>query len=528
MGTISIPQPVKTTLAGQSNGWLFWARVILAPLRVNFKTDLTTVYLFPRLHRALVLLNILVRAVPLLVVLAVLLWVFLTIGLILFLVALFLFTEGTGRTYEVVRKPKPTSNRGVKSLMVQAEVVKVGPGERMPKFRAVGPLVKDEFGQSRKFRVPNSTTEAVQKKEAVMAGILGRPASLFSITQDLEDPPNVFTMWIGANKGRKTATAQVPNCCNFHEPFRIGRTLAGKPVLVNTFEFNTLIGGIPGMGKTATVRVFILRALLDPDGEVYLVDGKGSKKDYRAAAHAYSGYIDGNEDDAIEQVLALLENLHERINRANSNEETLKILLVLDEWQDVRAGADKDMLKIIDTLLTRITKKGRATGFHIVLATQRASAISIRTEDRSLFRQALAFRQKNGTDYGMVLGHSPDVAEPTNPGEAILMGDAGQTFVLVDELSQTQWLTAAQRLTPRDSLSLVVAHEPDALAQAIGESAHRLTQQEVRCVQPSELWAMLTEDVRPSTAAVLGRWLAAKGIEKTGRDYLVADLREIR
>jgi hypothetical protein len=512
----------KTVVAGQVNGLRFANRIVLNPLRVSRDTEFKMLRMMG-LDRAYAWARFFILLVPVLFFVTALAVVFVMFGALILIAGLLAVNELSGRCYHVVKRPSVTSKRGLRNLMVQSEIVKLRDGERPPRITPLGKATIDAYGTTRKFRAPGSTTEAWVRKSDLLAGHCAVPASLFAVTQDVNDPPNVMTIWIGKPNGRRTREAITPLVCDFHEPFRIGQTLSGKTVLVNTFEFNTLIGGIPGMGKTATVRQFILRNLLDPEGKTYLVDGKGSKKDYRAAAHAYSGYIDGNDDDALDQVEAMLELLHAEINRANSNEETLKILLVLDEWQDIRAGADKDQLKRIDTLIIRIHKKGRATGFHLLLATQRASAVSIPTEMRSLFRQALAFRQKNGTDYGMVLGHAPDVDEPCEPGESIAMGDTGQTFTLVDHLSQDEWLTLAHRLTTRLTVDLRPAHEPDPLAQAIRESAHRLT---VKTVSPTALYEALGGESRPGSAAVLGKFLAASGVDKRGAVYRVSDLLE--
>ena len=512
----------KTAFAGQINGLKFAGKVITVPFKVDRNTEyrmlrmmgLDGIYAWSRFF---------ILAAPAVAFVAALVFVFVSFGLLAVVVGWVAAAEVAGRSYERVTRPSVKSRRGLRNLMIEGEVEKLAEGEKPPKLVPIGRPIADQFGTTRKFRAVGSTTAKWVKKSDELAGVCKVPASLFAITQDDNDPPNVMTIWVGKPGGRRTRQAIAPLVCDFHEPFRIGQSLGGKAVLVNTFEFNTLIGGIPGMGKTATVRQFILWCLSDPDGRVYLVDGKGSKKDYRDAAHAYSGYIDGNDDDALDQVEAMLGQLHAEINAANGADTRLKILLVLDEWQDIRAGAEPDQLKRIDTLIIRIHKKGRATGFHLLLATQRASAVSIPTEMRSLFRQAIAFRQKNSTDYGMVLGHKPDVTEPMSPGESIVSGDRGQVFVLIDELSQDEWLTAAHRLTARLTADYRPAHEPDPLAHAAHAAAHRLTEP---MVSPTDLFNEITEDARPANVAWLGRWLASQGVEKRGTLYRRSDLLE--
>jgi hypothetical protein len=514
---------VKQVVGPQVSGLKFAGKVVAAPMRIGLKTEWKTLHLLG-VARYFAWFRLIVSLIPAGAFVALMVWLWLTFGLILLIVGWLAMNQTAGYAYQRATRPSVKSKRGLKNLMVMSEIVKLKDGEKPPKLSPIGKVVKDEFGTTRKFRATGSTTEAWVKKSDMLAGIVGVPSRLFAITQDDNDAPNVMTIWVGKPNGRKTRTAIIPMVCDFHEPFRIGQSLDGKPVLVHTFEFNTLIGGIPGMGKTATVRQFILRCLLDPEGRVYLVDGKGSKKDYRDAVQAYSGYIDGNDDDALEQVEMMLEELHAEINRANGNDSRLKILLVLDEWQDIRAGADKDTLKRIDTLIIRIHKKGRATGFHLLLATQRASAVSIPTEMRALFRQAIGFRQKNGTDYGMVLGHAPDgISLPGSPGESIVMGDRGMEFALIDFLPDPEWVETARRLTARPSMNLTVTHETDPLSQAIRETAQRLTS---KTVSPTEFWEMLPEHVRPANASWLSRHLAKQGIEKRGAVFHQADLLE--
>lgn len=516
-------------LLTQRQGLRSLRALLEAPLSVSWKTKFSTLYVFPVVQRRMILLTALAMGGVVYVGLPMALWwAFTHTPPWLFAFAVILANHAFGELRSWRRSI--THRRGFDRLMVEGGVITVAKGDKVPRTGAkVGKPKKDEFGMSQKFRISGSTWEVVAKRSDVLAGVCGVPSSLFAVEHDPKDPPNVFTIWIGnRQRGRGTAMAAIPECCDFHEPFRIGQTLAGRATVASMFEFNTLVGGIPGMGKTSVVRQFMLRNLLDPEGRTFLVDGKGSKKDYKGAIEAYSGYVDGNDDDALDQVEAMLEHIHEMINKANGEDERIKVLLVLDEWQDIRAGADKDQLKRVDNLIIRIHKKGRATGLHLLLATQRASAVSIPTEMRSLFRQAIAFRQKNGTDYGMVLGHAPSVAEPGEPGEAIISGDRGQEFVMVDHLSQEQWVEVIPRLTARESVSLKREPVADPVAQEVVRAAQTLTEDRVPV---TILWEALdTERLAafgvPNPIA-LGKFLGNRGVtvrNSAGRYYLRAEL----
>lgn len=519
---------VKRAWKSQRQGFKALRTLAEAPLSVTWKTKFSTLYVFPVLHRRMVLGTAVVLALLIYVGLPLALFVVYTMTppwMFAFAVVIVNHAFGDLRQW----RRRPMNRKGFDRLMVEGGVVTVAKGDKLPRTGAkVGKPKKDEFGSSQKFRISGTTWEAVAKKADTLAGICGVPSSLFAVEHDPKDPPNVFTIWIGnRRRGRGTSLATIPLLANFHHGFRIGQTLAGRVTNAMIFEFNTLVGGIPGMGKTSVVRQFVLHCLLDPEGQVFLVDGKGSKKDYKGALHAYSGYVDGNDDDALDQVETMLEHIHDLVNRANGQDQVVKVLLVLDEWQDIRAGADKDQLKRVDNLVIRIHKKGRAAGVHLLLATQRASAVSIPTEMRSLFRQALAFRQKNGTDYAMVLGHAPDVASPGEPGEAILSGDRGQEFVMVDHLSQEQWVEVIQRLTARDSLSLSRAPIEDPVAQEIKRAALTI---ETDRVPVAVLWeAADTERLAKfgvMNSISLGKFLSSQGVTPKNSNGVRYYLRE--
>jgi hypothetical protein len=518
--------------SGQRAGLRAWRAVLERPLTISWRTRYSSLYVMPNLQRRVVFWAMVFWGLVIYVGAPVGFYLlYLRVPLWQLLPALVVVNGIAGDVRQ--RRRRPLRRKGFDRLMLDGGVVPTVKDGRQPKIgERLGKPKRDEYGISQKFRINGSTAEAVQKKADLLAGLCGQPARLFKVEHDPSDPPNVFTIWLGdKSRGKEPVLAQVPDEANFHEPFRIGQTRAGRVILAMIFEFNTLVGGIPGMGKTSVVRQFILHALLDPEGQVFLVDGKGSKKDYRDAEHAYTGYVDGNDDDAIDQVEALLNHVHDLVNEANSNDTRLRLLLVLDEWQDIRSGADKDQLKRIDTLIIRIHKKGRATGMHLLLATQRASAVSIPTEMRSLFRQALAFRQKNGTDYGMVLGHAPTETAPMSPGEAIVSGDEGQVFGSIDLLSQEQWVEATHRLRRRDSVELVVETESDPVAQEVRRAAQSLTEERIT---PSALWEAIDVN-RVAEAGILnstslGKFLGVRGVvaRKSGdRYYLRAELLKI-
>jgi S-DNA-T family DNA segregation ATPase FtsK/SpoIIIE len=75
------------------------------------------------------------------------------------------------------------------------------------------------------------------------------------------------------------------------------------------------------------------------------------------------------------------------------------IVCVIDEYADL-----KDMFKEVETHLGRLGQKARASGIHLVIATQRPSADILSSRIKAVIPSAISFNLKNNKDYMTVFG----------------------------------------------------------------------------------------------------------------------------
>lgn len=513
---------VKAAAHYQARGLGVGVRIATMPLRAARNADLPLLRTLG-LDRAYILTLAFIFLIPALAFIVVMTWLILTYGIVLVIAAWIVLNQTTGVTHKAITQPKTTSRRGLQKLMVQEELVKEKDGYRAPKL-VITKKTEDEFGVTLRVRALGTTVDDWKKKKAQVAIRASKPLSLVEITEDIDEPPHVFDIWLGKEGGRKTRVAELPDVTDFYEEFGMGRTLAGRIVEAQMFEVNTMVCGIQGRGKSVFVRRFILQNLLDSEGECYVIDGKGSLVDYQAAIPALSAYISVSDPDSKEALEALFDYLIAEVDRLNKAGLRAKRLLVLEEWQRIGKTGDKDYDKRITAKLRIIYKLGRSTGLHVLLVTQRPSAVAIDTEIRDLFAQVICFAQKTSSSYRMALGETPEVSLPRKKGEAILSNDDETVFVLVDWLKDEVWLKACAGLAHRESVRLV--SEPEAahpLAQATHAAAQRLT---VKTVRPAALYEALPVEDRPATVAVYGKWLTGLGLAKRSEEYLVAEVIE--
>ena len=216
----------------------------------------------------------------------------------------------------------------------------------------------------------------------------------------------------------------------------LGEDRFGEPVAINFSSPNSphlLIGGTTGSGKSEALNT-ILSGLINhyssAELRLLLVDPKGSElQHYETDAHL-EGDIGWDDEDArakLERAVGEMQRRYQLFREAGtrtlpeyngkcgSEDRIPWWFIVLDEYADLTS--DIDAKKTLESQLKRLAQKARASGIHIVIATQKPSADVISTNLRSNLPTQLALRVKSQTESRVVMD---EVGAETLNG----MGDA--------------------------------------------------------------------------------------------------------
>ena len=163
-------------------------------------------------------------------------------------------------------------------------------------------------------------------------------------------------------------------------PYIVGFNNAGIKLDTIKDARHILVAGTTGSGKSVFLHNLILTFVCNPNNYLYLVDCKmvefsPYKYNARLATEVFG------EDSAAKYTAIFIEEMENRyrdMERCGVNEfseyrkiypDARRYILVIDELADLIS--DKEAKKCIIPRLQRIAQKGRAAGFHLVIATQR-------------------------------------------------------------------------------------------------------------------------------------------------------------
>lgn len=302
---------------------------------------------------------------------------------------------------------------------------------------------------------PGATAADVIERKDRLASALRRPEDTVWPEGNPKAHPSRLNLFI-ADKGlseRDVAQWKHRNKgeTNVFESFVIGEDQRGRPVSTTLMYNNGVIGGLPGMGKTFLLRVLILGAALDPRTELHIheLKGTGDLLPFAPIAHVCRS---GDDPDDLAALLADLRSVREEMRRragiirslprdvaaeSKVTDELAKVgnpygfkplLFVMDESQlgfgDQAYGAE------ISTLVEDITRRGRALGIMLWLATQRPNKDAIPTGISALLSLRVCLRVGDQTTNDMVLGtsmykagHRATIFSQEDKGVALMAGE---------------------------------------------------------------------------------------------------------
>lgn len=274
-----------------------------------------------------------------------------------------------------------------------------------------------------------TVTDVMEKREELASG-LRRPLGCVWPERDPEQHAGRLVLFVG---DRDMATArQKPwpllksGRADVFQPIPFGYDQRGRLIAITMMFENVLIGAIPRMGKTFTLRVLALACALDPTVEIraFELKGTGDLSCLEPVAHHYGS---GPDDDTIYACLVSLREVHKDLERrakvirglpkdiCPENKVTPDlardrklglhpIAFMVDECQELYSHPDYG--EEAGTLSEKIIKRGPAMGVYQLLATQRPDKKSLPTGISANVSIRLCLRVMGQTENDMILGTS--------------------------------------------------------------------------------------------------------------------------
>lgn len=206
-----------------------------------------------------------------------------------------------------------------------------------------------------------------------------------------------------------------------HLPFMVGVDETGSPIFkcLNKAR-HLLIAGTTGSGKSAWINQLILTLLLSKSPNelvLYMIDVKRVEfPKYKNFPHVKEVITDAHKSiKLLESLIEEMERRYELFEKSGVNELELYnnkhknkklpyIVCVIDEYAEL-ANKDKNVHKIIESIVAL----SRASGIHLIMATQDPRKEVIPPLIRSNLPSKIAFRCSNGHSYLTFLNTKPKV-----------------------------------------------------------------------------------------------------------------------
>ncbi|HEY0641569.1 MAG TPA: FtsK/SpoIIIE domain-containing protein [Pseudonocardiaceae bacterium] len=322
----------------------------------------------------------------------------------------------------------------------------------------VAPITRDGPGWRADVELPPGVTagDVIERRDRLASG-LGRPLGCVWPEGKAEVHPGRLVLWVGdqdLSKARQPAwPLRKGTKVDLFQPQPFGTDQRGRWVVVTLMYVAGVIGAVPRMGKTFTLRELLLIAALDPRAELHMFDlkGTGDLSPLEPVAHRYRA---GDDPEDIEYALTALRGLREEMRRRTKVIRELPKELcpeskVTTDLADKRSlglhpivlGADECQVWFehpehgaeIEAIVTDLVKRGPATGIVVLLATQRPDSKSIPTQisDNAILRFCLKVAGQVPND--MVLGtssykngHRATMFAFSDKGIGILKGDGDE------------------------------------------------------------------------------------------------------
>ena len=239
-----------------------------------------------------------------------------------------------------------------------------------------------------------------------------------------------MVLWVGDRALNKVPPATWPlaksGTASLFKPLPFGTDQRGRNVDLTLMYDNVLIGAMPGMGKTFSLRTPLLAAALDVLAELLVWELKGTG-DLDPLQRVAADYGSGPDDETCAATLDSIRYVHKDLERrakvisslpkdkcpenkvtpelaANRSLGLHPLVLAIDECQEL--FSHEKYGKEAGALCTAIIKRGRALGVMLLLATQRPDKESLPPAISANVGTRFCLRVMGQIENDMILGTS--------------------------------------------------------------------------------------------------------------------------
>lgn len=274
------------------------------------------------------------------------------------------------------------------------------------------------------------TASAVVEKREELAAALTRPLGCVWPEANAEIHPGRLVLFVADKDMSRSKQGAWPllksGAVDLFKPFPFGTDPRGRAVTLTLMFASMIIGSIPRMGKTFSLRLAMLGAALDPRAWVLAFDlkGTGDLSPLEPICHRYRA---GDEDEDIAYGLAAMREVRAELRRRTKVIRELPRDLCPENkvtpdlastkrlgLQPIVIGVDECQVWFehpkygdeFEEICTDLIKRGPAAGITLILATQRPDAKSLPTGISANAVLRFCLKVMGHTENDMVLGTS--------------------------------------------------------------------------------------------------------------------------
>jgi S-DNA-T family DNA segregation ATPase FtsK/SpoIIIE len=327
------------------------------------------------------------------------------------------------------------------------------------------PARVDGRGTRAVVRLPGGlAADRVAKRRPDLAAGLHRLAKEVWLTTGSEE--GILDLWIADKGALAEGAGPYPlidaGLVDVFKGVPFGKTLRGDPMVAPVMERNTIVGGMPGQGKSAGARTIMVGAGLDPSAElrIWVPDNNFDFDGFRPRC---SRFVMGTETEHFAAIAADLRELHAEVQARG------KLLIEYGEPAVTRALASKGIGlhplvglleeahvainheiygKEIAHLLIEIVRLGRKRGIHLIVSTQAPTKDSIPRDVTRNCSNGIAYAVGDHVANDALLGQgaykaghrATDLIPGTDRGVAVVKGFTGER----SDIAQGYFLSVAR------------------------------------------------------------------------------------